>query len=100
MRISDWSSDVCSSDLELVALVVERAHIRTDLLRAVGGEHTAAATVPGLLRPGRRDLLAGSGEAAIEQIDRKSVVWGKSESVRVELGGRRDIKKKRRTSQV
>src|SRR3546814_20558493 len=34
-------------------------------------------------------LAAGNG-------DRKSVVWGKSGSVRVDLGGRRNIKKKKR----
>src|SRR3546814_17319586 len=32
--------------------------------------------------------------------DRKSVVWGKSVSVRVDLGGRRIIKKKKHTVEV
>src|SRR3546814_16298133 len=33
-------------------------------------------------------------------LDRKSVVWGKSVSVRVDLGGRRIIKKKQKTSKI
>src|SRR3546814_17373796 len=32
--------------------------------------------------------------------DRKSVVWGKSVSVRVDLGGRRIIKKKKQNKQI
>src|SRR3546814_5288210 len=37
MRISDWSSDVCSSDLDLVCLhaVVERGDLEVELLRQV-----------------------------------------------------------------
>src|SRR3546814_342507 len=37
MRISDWSSDVCSSDLALLARLVERAG------QAFGGGENAAA---------------------------------------------------------
>src|SRR3546814_16965117 len=88
MRISDWSSDVCSSDLERqheefkdrvgeiitgVVKSVEFGHVVVNLGRAEGVI--------------RRD----------QQIprDRKSVVSGKSVSVRVDLGGRRIIKKKK-----
>src|SRR3546814_19418109 len=42
-------------------------------------------------------LQAGNIAAGVER-DRKSVVEGKSVSVRVDLGGRRIVKKKRRTS--
>src|SRR3546814_16763884 len=60
MRISDWSSDVCSSDLVDIALVDERwllpgdpdsnAHlVREHLLR----DHAAAARFESLTREGR-----------------------------------------------
>src|SRR3546814_13922979 len=38
MRISDWSSDVCSSDLSLGLLVIDEPQ-----RRAIGGEAVAAA---------------------------------------------------------
>src|SRR3546814_8207399 len=73
MRISDWSSDVCSSDLAGArgALCIE----------AKKDESMAAAN--------KAKTLAKYG-MFIE--DRKSVVQGKSVSVRVDLGGRRIIK--------
>src|SRR3546814_3144306 len=78
MRISDWSSDVCSSDLFSSSL-------------------NSNETVPScrrrpLLNVTWRRLLKLS---AICSRDRKSVVSGKSVSVRVDLGGRRIIKKKK-----
>src|SRR3546814_7469424 len=63
MRISDWSSDVCSSDL-------------------------ADSQVDELDADERRDETA----KPIDGNDRKSVVKGKSVSVRVDFGGRRSIK--------
>src|SRR3546814_13843181 len=57
-------------------------HVRPDLQLALA----AAAAVPGA------DRRAGDLRLAV---DRKSVVSGKSVSVRVELGGRRCIKKKK-----
>src|SRR3546814_1956489 len=84
MRISDWSSDVCSSDLH------------ESVFREVGGlEPESAADVA------RDDAKLGFGnvEDVLRQFgargmgDRKSVVYGKSVSVRVDLGGRRIIKK-------
>src|SRR3546814_18939270 len=88
MRISDWSSDVCSSDL----LARPRAAVDDHLARLYGVD---------LLHPGesrRADLLyvpapGGGGSALDRGRDRKSVVKGKSVSVRVDLGGRRIIKK-------
>src|SRR3546814_10666766 len=35
MRISDWSSDVCSSDLDRVARTDERAHVRDRVVHPV-----------------------------------------------------------------
>src|SRR3546814_8331792 len=38
MRISDWSSDVCSSDLEAARLIVEAANLlESDQLEETGG---------------------------------------------------------------
>src|SRR3546814_14578348 len=68
MRISDWSSDVCSSDL----------HLDVDRQFHAGHHQSAAHRHLGTL-----------------PADRKSVVLGKSVSVRVDLGGRRIIKKKK-----
>src|SRR3546814_16785133 len=78
MRISDWSSDVCSSDL--------------DRGRRLGyGEPRGTAEQPAPSRgSGRR---SGGAREPARAGDRKSVVSGKSVSVRVDLGGRRFIKK-------
>src|SRR3546814_8931028 len=86
MRISDWGSDVCSSDLE------QRL--------AAGQARTGAG--PGEVGVGRlrgREgvglvLEAAEGDACHGRPDRQSVVSGKSVSVSVDLGGRRIIKKK------
>src|SRR3546814_19639143 len=75
MRISDWSSDVCSSDL-FAHLALEPA---LDRVVEALPRHAVGEVV-----------LAGEPFVG----DRKSVVWGKSVSVRVDLGGRRSIKKK------
>src|SRR3546814_19990093 len=113
MRISDWSSDVCSSDLHDAAVT--------------GFEHDGAlATVEHELRDadgiGRLHRVANDGERLLadrivryeimrlvvpdpldrilrhEHVDvtRKRVVSGKGGLVRVDLGGRRIIKKKKK----
>src|SRR3546814_18846431 len=98
MRISDWSSDVCSSDLPRAIV----GHDDVDTARvAVGVEQHARA------RLARR---SGEAHRIVEQprdesrqprcVDRKSVVEGKSVSVRVDLGGRRIIKKKSVTAKL
>src|SRR3546814_3067389 len=78
MRISDWSSDVCSSDLRY-----HRGTVRRHLQMARLGQGRPCL--------GHRHRLYGTGGHG----DRKSVVSGKSVSVRVDLGGRRIIKKKK-----
>src|SRR3546814_15697927 len=95
MRISDWSSDVCSSDLQRryrLAAQIRGAPIRTPSEPGHGsGRYEGAhADSPGLLICKNRH--AGRHHARVVG-DRKSVVWGKSVSVRVDLGGRRFIKK-------
>src|SRR3546814_5350068 len=87
MRISDCSSDVCSSDL---APTSDRSG--TVLLRFERGVATVLLDV-GVATDERVTGLRVTGVAVADE-DRKSVVSGKSVSVRVDLGGRRIIKKK------
>src|SRR3546814_1307938 len=98
MRISDWSSDVCSSDLRRPPRaprhhVSRRRHERLSRQRArllpspVRRWRRLPADLPALgTEP---DRYGGAGRSG----DRKSVVEGKSVSVRVDLGGRRILKK-------
>src|SRR3546814_18176914 len=106
MRISDWSSDVCSSDLPGRAEVAQcdTRHLELAVDTAgTTGQLTAVPdadprTVPRHLRQGDgrqepffdRNRLVG---------DRKSVVSGKGVSVRVDLGGSRIITKKKPKNQ-
>src|SRR3546814_18776343 len=115
MRISDWSSDVCSSDLERLhehAREFDEARIaRRDELRrrarlepgaAIGdlaGDHRAPhpkrAHDLGLVE---HRLLSGIGQRhRAVHLDRTSVREGKGGSVRVDRGGSRSNKKKKKT---
>src|SRR3546814_14519225 len=111
MRISDWSSDVCSSDL----------HAQIAWRRAAQGarKRRAPADAPGggvlfivtdkcnhhfpvvLVGKGDRGTeedaapVALAGRIDHPQPKRKSVVQGKSVSVRVSIGGRRSNQKKK-----
>src|SRR3546814_12752622 len=121
MRISDWSSDVCSSDLLDLGIQLNTLHLgavgvdcggdlrvrqvaacegtRFDHRRRIdrvgdrlveGGDAQDAATA---------DIIFG-GETEVGRRqraeDRKSVVEGKSVSVRVDLGGGRLLIKKKK----
>src|SRR3546814_19789397 len=110
MRISDWSSDVCSSDLSPRGV------------RARGGLTPSSTLTPVLRHRGRRFATARwrrsrhpeaampaarldtpprylrTPEAARFLGDRKSVVKGKSGSGRVDLGGSRKIKTKKKNT--
>src|SRR3546814_14702010 len=105
MRISDGSSDVCSSDLAVGEQRAERHHeLHTELLGDADDllaeaapahvgldtaeQHLVAIAVGGV-EPADGDLRRGPGR-------RQGVVWGKSVSGRVGLGGRRIIKKKKK----
>src|SRR3546814_15586992 len=106
MRISDWSSDVCSSDLhehdeitwEPGYLAGARSPLRGPVLPRrparpprLGGDRAHRWPCAQLELAGRRRHRAlASGR------DRKSVVAGKSVTVRVDLGGRRIIQKKKK----
>src|SRR3546814_17278232 len=113
MRISDWSSDVCSSDLGFSVAGPQRVGARKiargnrcivvvqhgDRVRrrwfawrrfdrqVVGHEHQ--------FRFGFRRRADGARAGLIG--DRKGVVWGRRVSVRVALGGRRTTKKNTKT---
>src|SRR3546814_17640167 len=98
MRISDWSSDVCSSDLHeaVIDLLMHQSAAGAGAdLALVEREHgeTFQRLVEIIVilshHIGKEDV----GRLA-SQLDRTSVVSGKSVSVRVDLGGRRIIKKK------
>src|SRR3546814_14272318 len=103
MRISDWSSDVCSSDL-----VVSRAdeadvdhagfdgygnpakideQVREDVVVLLGGRFDCQLELVGV---GLRHVHVHAAQDALG--DRQSVVKGTSVSARVDLGGRRIIK--------
>src|SRR3546814_14859100 len=112
MRISDWSSDVCSSDL-----VTARDGLRVE--GTLWRPHTATGKRGGTRAPvviyphggptGQafrsfqpfKQVLVAAGFAVFavdfrgSTGDRKSVVWGKSVSVRVDLGGGLIMKKKK-----
>src|SRR3546814_17711527 len=136
MRISDWSSDVCSSDLGIIPLQFLKAVLPEP---ASLGETTRGKTNIGDIATGQKDgqqktfyiynvcdhedayaetgnqavsyttgvpamigaamILTGAWEGKGVFKDRKRVVQGKRVSVRVDIGGRRSIKKKKRTTQ-
>src|SRR3546814_19889321 len=91
MRISDWSSDVCSSDL-FPRREASRPSSRCWRSRELGGAQSRNCSK---ICPGRPSPPANPPPDPNE--DRKSVVSGKSVSVRVDLGGRRIIKNKQST---
>src|SRR3546814_13665836 len=103
MRISDWSSDVCSSDLGIGAQML-LAPRRLDLFaerpcaelhlgrRAATG---AAPSVLALDTPPCTNTYCASiltRPSSVYRADRTSVVAGQSVPVRVDLRGRRTIK--------
>src|SRR3546814_12704935 len=105
MRISDWSSDVCSSDLAQVLVVGVGELTRRDVgpvafqllaqrLRLAGAGQQPLDQREALgvaLRFIGRQRLAGGRRGVPILVDRKSVESGTSVSVRVELGDCRTI---------
>src|SRR3546814_11074833 len=112
MRISDWSSDVCSSDL--------RGRDAADPYNLLAADLILEATLPMKCDPQRRDdgqqherrhgqqhpcqyrdwPRQRTSRIKHGRRDRKSVGSGKSGSVRVDLGGRRIIQKKKQTTKL
>src|SRR3546814_11911252 len=108
MRISDWSSDVCSSDL-LGHIAVDRLVVGDagagrvddgDVARRIS-IHQPRQPKHGI-GPEHQRIEVIIVHAAVDHVhaDRKSVVEGKSVSVRVDLGGRLSIKKKKTTTEL
>src|SRR3546814_11753615 len=116
MRISDWSSDVCSSDLVAPGGAsavkpgeVDRSHkgeaAPTVTFTAPAGKTVTLADFKGT--PVLLNLWAtwcAPGVADRPTLDalavptaRRSAVWGTSVSARVELGGRQILNKKRQS---
>src|SRR3546814_9155922 len=90
MRISDWSSDVCSSDLGRLARHGCTAEFLVDR-----HQHHREQPPPEAARPRPvGHCLQPLGERREDRSEERRV--GKSVSVRVDLGGRRIIKKKKR----
>src|SRR3546814_11319663 len=101
MRISDWSSDVCSSDLAPViapqpadgaGLFAQLAFGHRDHRHLRNGGMAQQRR----LHLGRVDVESAANDLVLE--DRKSVVSGKGVSVRVALGGRRSFKQRKKGS--
>src|SRR3546814_18744331 len=128
MRISDWSSDVCSSDLFIkdykakrkIAIVPEEGDAieylipKSKVLEVQEGDQVKRGDALISGSPNPHDILDVMGVEALAEYlvaeiqevyrlqgvkDRESVVKGKSVSVRVERGGRRSIKKTNRKQQ-
>src|SRR3546814_18331538 len=89
MRISDCSSDVCSSDLQ---------HQTTRKLLEIIFEYIQRINIEVVRRFIENEQIR-IGNEELQELDRKSVVKGKSVSVRVDIGGGRSIKKKTTTGQ-
>src|SRR3546814_224320 len=67
MRISDWSSDVCSSDLELI---VESVPERLDIKQAVYAEVEAAADRQAIVASSTSGILPSELQAAMRHPER------------------------------
>src|SRR3546814_17318311 len=109
MRISDWSSDVCSSDLSAIPNPLINEAITVNLLAGItgsasGGMSNALAAMA--------DSFVAAAKAATIPLEvlhrvapmasgaRQSVVYGQRVSVRGYLGGcRKNEKKNKRQSQ-
>src|SRR3546814_16186344 len=106
MRISDWSSDVCSSELKafdkyLFSLTDDHRVVLSEQLRKTKDEFLQQIflsvddkriALPDKFAP-EPEFLARHRD----RLDRTIVVEGKRVSVSVDHGGSRNIKKKRKT---
>src|SRR3546814_10975178 len=104
MRISDWSSDVCSSDLlKGKTIAVDGAGTTPYFVLMVmlhrnglGPKDVQFATLAP--NPAAQAFVAGQYDAASTYERSEERREGKGVSVRVDLGGRRIIQKKKNTT--
>src|SRR3546814_20579012 len=91
MRISDWSSDVCSSDLNvnIGTSGAENSGAFGGEKETGGGRESGSDAWRAYMR---RQTNTINYSDALPLAERKSVVSGKSVSVSVDLGGSRIIK--------
>src|SRR3546814_15241075 len=103
MRISDWSSDVCSSDLPYLqgfGFNIYAAHIRNYWTNSDNGLGEVSAIFANML--GTEDRLRTANPATNIKLTTEAMNHPRSEErrvgkecvVRVDHGGRRTIKKK------
>src|SRR3546814_18415210 len=100
MRISDWSSDVCSSDLDSTltrpdGTVIEGIRDGNRLSSVPKFQMAANATYSFPI-----DAAGDTNAFVTASLARQSVVSGKSVPERVDLGGRRLIKKQKITVRI
>src|SRR3546814_11529501 len=94
MRMSDWSSDVCSSDLNIAVAIgvdpgaADMSQLRYGKICILADADSDGLHIATLLCA----LFVQHFRPLVDAGDRKSVVSGKSVSVRVDLGGRSIIK--------
>src|SRR3546814_16145519 len=100
MRISDWSSDVCSSDLSPQHSSAQSGRSRISVGPEPSGLNPSGGIICGADTTGAGNASARpNGMRRIDSrptmgADRKSVVEGKMVSVRLDLGGRRILNTK------
>src|SRR3546814_18431907 len=99
MRISDWSSDVCSSDLRKLA--IDQLRGERELTRGGADMVLTQHDADNAVRLGQQACQLQDTFARYDDlvaVDRKRVVEGKSVLVSVDLGGRGSIKNKNKQS--
>src|SRR3546814_14868366 len=96
LRISYWSSDVCSSDLVVASPAPSSSSSLSRNQSAAAGTSSRVNSPTSSARSAPwRNKPMSARRPDNKPRDRKSVVKGKSVSVSVELGGGRIIKKKK-----
>src|SRR3546814_14060434 len=108
MRISDWSSDVCSSDLwtEMglcigvgrMQILAGNVNIGDTSLLSLGADAEYQIFEPGdpVSAYSAYEWWHTAAEVGASSTDRKSVGWGKRVSVSADLGGRGSMTKKKK----
>src|SRR3546814_10207430 len=77
MRISDWSSDVCSSDLQSQRVQIARSvRVRDPFGRPRGARRETQATGRGLVETAPGGIVARRGDRGLERGDRTFALWG------------------------